>query len=78
MYNLRALDSRVRTWLRHAPLSAIVVLLKAINDELGVRGGASHPSVKSPARVQHVQHDGIVGRRCVSVDGLRASGRSAT
>ncbi len=75
MYDLQALDSRVRTWLRHAPLSAIVVLLKAIHDELRVRGGTSHPSVKSPARVQH---DGIVGRRCVTVDRLRASGRSAT
>lgn len=76
MYNLRALDSRVRPWLRHVPLSAIVVLLMAIHDELRVRGGTSHPSVRSPALVQH---DGIVGRRCVSVGSLRASGRrSAT
>lgn len=37
MYDLRTLDGRIRTWLRHVPLSAIVVLLKAIHEELRSR-----------------------------------------
>ncbi len=44
MYDLRALDSRVRTWLSHVPLAAIVVLLEAIHDELRSRRGI--PSAK--------------------------------
>ncbi len=40
MTDLTWLDSKVRGWLKHAPLSAIVILLKAIHHELESRNRA--------------------------------------
>jgi len=40
MIDLVWLDSKVRGWLKRVPLSAIVILLKAIHQELQSRNGA--------------------------------------
>ncbi len=53
MYDLRTLDRRIRTWLKHVPLSAIVVLLKAIHDELKSRRAVTRSAVRSLASVEH-------------------------
>lgn len=37
MTDLATLDCRARTWLKRVPLSAIVILLKAIHEELKSR-----------------------------------------
>jgi hypothetical protein len=37
MMDLSSLDHKMRHWLRHVPLSAIVILLEAVRDELESR-----------------------------------------
>lgn len=44
MIDLTWLDSKVRGWLKRAPLSAIVILLKAVHQELQARNRA-HRSI---------------------------------
>lgn len=34
------LDSTIRSWLKRVPLSAIVILLEAVRDEIGARAVA--------------------------------------
>lgn len=61
MTDLAWLDSKVRGWLKHASLSAIVILLTAIHQELqsrnrahnsrGVRPIGQHPLTEEPRYV---------------------------
>ncbi len=71
MTDLAWLDSKVRGWLKRVPLSAIVILLTAIHQELqsrnrahnlrGVRSIGQHPptedsTLPGPQRVQALSH----------------------
>lgn len=47
MTNLASLDSKIRRWLKRIPLSAIVVLLEAVRDEVGSRAAARRPLIGS-------------------------------
>ncbi len=48
------LDSKVRGWLKRAPLSAIVILLTAIHQELKSRN-RTHSSPDAPSRGQDLR-----------------------
>lgn len=43
MTDLAVLDSKIRAWLERVPLSAIVIALKAIHDELKFRNRTPRP-----------------------------------
>jgi hypothetical protein len=47
MTDLDLLDSKVRRWLKGVPLSAVVVLLQAIHDELKSRATARSIPIRS-------------------------------
>ncbi len=42
------LDSTIRSWLKRVPLSAIVILLEAVRDEIGARAVAKLSPFPSP------------------------------
>ena len=77
MTDLASLESKIRGWLKRVPLSAIVILLKAIHQELKSRNRAhSSPGVPSRSQDLHVDADLLPGPRRVAalsrpVHGLR-------
>lgn len=77
MTDLASLDSQIRAWLKHAPLSAIVVLLTAIHQELQSRNRAhSSPDVRFVGQEPRAEGSTASGPRRVAalsrpVHGLR-------
>lgn len=55
MIDLAKLDFRARTWLKRVPLSAIVILLKAIHEELESRAATRRVDrrIGQDARILH-------------------------
>lgn len=77
MTDLAWLDSKVRGWLKRVPLSAIVILLKAIQDELKCRNRAHNsPGVRVMGQQPRAEGSTLPGFRRVAalsrpVHGLR-------